>query len=548
MRARVDHLFFFLILNALVHGYLWDADFKLLCEKERLRLINETESLKNDTTFVCGQEYSKEKLPAASIKIPLTQCLQESPGWEKSKLQDPAQWAGPLVGFLLPSLGFIMAIPREWDLRVEKKSRLSGGFWIPIFWMAAILVALIIDTLLGVVIVFGWAGPFIAGAVHEAWVDHATLKKVKQRVEDRQIPITESDWFALAITLDGSFEASATQSQAQAQGQHGPAQFQTLQAQANLQPARAQTQTFADIVQEELAQQPNAVVFLNRLCTQLSPFGQQVGVPLLFYVGAFIYSLVDARARLRENNTAHSVAFGLWYFVFVLVAIAGSTVLGVGAPETMESVLAHRRLAPNGCKLKWLSGRRLELARWSELEIQDRWNNANTLHPDYKNIFHRSYIAVCSCLIALIIIAVPCGLAIAVSYHTPELGFSCRSVTVLTYLCAQTFLITLWFFHSSPILRQARDDPKKSRWLRALLWDISIAYFATGTISFSVALSGTIMQLVGVYRNCVCKAGLLYGLPTTHDISMASVLISTDTAEMREAASLWMNCGAAGII
>jgi hypothetical protein len=362
------------------------------------------------------------------------------------------------------------------------------------------------------------------------------LKKVKQRVEDLQIQITESDWFALAITLVGSFQASATQSQAPAQ------------AKANLQPAHAQGQTFADVVQEELAQQPNAVVFLNRLCIQLSPFGQQVGVPLLFYVGAFIYSLVDARARLGENNTAHSVAFGLWYFVFVLVAIAGSTVLGVGAPETMESVLAHRRFAPEGWKLKWLSERRLELARWSELEIQDQSNNTNTLHPDYKDIFHWSYIAVCSCFIALVIIAVPCGLAIAVSYHTPISGFGCRSATVLTYLCAQTFLITLWFFHSSPILRQARDDAKNSPLLRALLWEISIAYFATGTISFCVALSGTIMQLVGVYRNCVCKAGLLYGLPTTHDISMANVLISTDTAEMREAASLWMKCGAAGII
>jgi hypothetical protein len=152
MRARVAH-FFLLILNALVHGYLWDADFKSLCEKERLHLINETESLKNDTTFICGQEYSKERLPAASIKIPLNQCLQENPGWEKSKLNDPAQWAGPLVGFLLPSLGFIMAIPREWDLRVKKMSRLDGGYRISMSLMVVMLVMLLIDTLFGVAIV-----------------------------------------------------------------------------------------------------------------------------------------------------------------------------------------------------------------------------------------------------------------------------------------------------------------------------------------------------------------------------------------------------------
>jgi hypothetical protein len=65
---------------------------------------------------------------------------------------------------------------------------------------------------------------------------------------------------------------------------------------------------------------------------------------------------------------------------------------------------------------------------------------------------------------------------------------------------------------------------------------ISVAYFATGTITVVVTISGTIMQLLGICRNCICMAELWYGLPTTRDQSGAMVLLSTDTLENREAA------------
>lgn len=58
------------------------------------------------------------------------------------------------------------------------------------------------------------------------------------------------------------------------------------------------------------------------------------------------------------------------------------------------------------------------------------------------------------------------------------------------------------------------------------------------------------MQLLGVYRSCVCKAGLWYALPTTPAVARRGVrvLLSTDTAGAREAADLWIKCGEAGIV
>jgi hypothetical protein len=74
-----------------------------------------------------------------------------------------------------------------------------------------------------------------------------------------------------------------------------------------------------------------------------------------------------------------------------------------------------------------------------------------------------------------------------------------------------------------------------------------VVYYSTAFISSSIAMGGFIMQLVGVYRNCICKAGLRWGLPTTYDTAGAIVKVSTDTLLDREAAKSWMICGSIGL-
>ena len=40
-------------------------------------------------------------------------------------------------------------------------------------------------------------------------------------------------------------------------------------------------------------------------------FGSAVGAPVVFFVGAFIYNMVDIQTRLGDNDTAHALAFGM---------------------------------------------------------------------------------------------------------------------------------------------------------------------------------------------------------------------------------------------
>lgn len=42
-----------------------------------------------------------------------------------------------------------------------------------------------------------------------------------------------------------------------------------------------------------------------------SSFGSTVGAPVLFFLGGFVYTVLDADNTLGDNDTAHALAFGL---------------------------------------------------------------------------------------------------------------------------------------------------------------------------------------------------------------------------------------------
>jgi hypothetical protein len=96
---------------------------------------------------------------------------------------------------------------------------------------------------------------------------------------------------------------------------------------------------------------------------------------------------------------------------------------------------------------------------------------------------------------ANILILVPCLLAGLTSYYTPRVGLSCRSLTHLVYFLTQSVQIPVWM--ALGVHGDGRNDI-----VCALLW---IAAIILGLIAVFTSIGGTLMQLVGVYRNCLCK-------------------------------------------
>lgn len=275
--------------------------------------------------------------------------------------------------------------------------------------------ALIFDTVVGIVIAFGWAGPYIAATVYEAFVDWAILKRVGSKTHtlmksESRWQLTELERSALAVTLVRALDADA-------EGPDG--------------------ESIADVVKTELKQSFTACIFLKQSCLQLGPFGVHVGVPMVFYVAASIYALIDAQACLGDNDTAHSIAFGLWYYTIILIAIAISMVLSAGAAHIAKVAVVRRNLGYKDYRLRWICERRWELCRWSQKLLP------NDDEGRYYTEIFEQHDGLPSAAIAAVVLVVPLALAFAVAYLTPEIGLSCRSATVLAYAVSQVLLILL---------------------------------------------------------------------------------------------------------
>jgi hypothetical protein len=67
-------------------------------------------------------------------------------------------------------------------------------------------------------------------------------------------------------------------------------------------------------------------------------FGTPILGPVIFFLGAFVEGLFDAKDRKGDNDTANSIAFGIWYGIIILVAIFGAATIGVENPFTIESI------------------------------------------------------------------------------------------------------------------------------------------------------------------------------------------------------------------
>jgi len=139
---------------------------------------------------------------------------------------------------------------------------------------------------------------------------------------------------------------------------------------------------------------------------------------------------------------------------------------------------------------------------------------------------------------AFALIAIPLILAYLTSYYTPVIGLSCRTFTFILYFIFQAWLSALWLFD----FRFAEQTPL----LNEAGWPTP---FGVATVlgfagAAFTAITGTFLQLLGVFRNCKCS------------IPMANwadgrfrYVVSTNTPDMiYYAKQYWMPTGVASIV
>lgn len=239
----------------------------------------------------------------------------------------------------------------------------------------------------------------------------------------------------------------------------------------------------------------------TRLRTMLNcqySFGSMVGAPVVFFLGGFIFALLQSIQSIGDDDTALALAFGQWYMTIPHIAIISGLLLAGNNPNILEGVFATQRqkekeddlkilglnfgLAYPSCyKVAWQWHRGHNKLRWIDTLLETYGLNSEAGQTygapdgqddklrDLEQLRQVTTLVPLDWALILIMAAcllgVPFALAFVTAYHTPEVGLSCRSFTFLIYECAEVGQVFLWLWaYAGPSgkTRQRGHMPQRS--------------------------------------------------------------------------------------
>lgn len=202
-------------------------------------------------------------------------------------------------------------------------------------------------------------------------------------------------------------------------------------------------------------------------------FGSVIGAPVVFFLGGFIFALLQSLDTLGDEDIAEGLAFGQWYMTIPHIAIISGLLLAGNNPNILEGVLAVERkyrqdnitflgltygLAYPSCyKAASLWDRGYNKKQWLNTLISTYIVRSNAVYSgnedydkDIVDLKKKTTLSLSdwSFLLSLtmLLLGLPYILAFLTAYFTPEIGLSCRSLTFTIYLLVQIFQIILWLW------------------------------------------------------------------------------------------------------
>jgi hypothetical protein len=323
-----------------------------------------------------------------------------------------------------------------------------------------------------------------------------------------------------------------------------------------------------------------------RLKTMLgcqASFGASVGAPVAFFLGSFLFSVFSNLENLGDGDTSLSLAFGEWWMTIPHVAIVSGCLLAGNNPNTLEAIISgvkqlRKSTDPDSSGGFWNS---LKAAYapfyesvyqpvwgWERGRSKRNWIRAvqrkykrQTLDPSesrpiftrFKTLFENPFkdtkvedvpdIGIIGWLFliftASVLIVTPFVLAYVTSYYTPTIGLSCRTFTFLLYFVFQCCLTAVWF-HDFPNPKGHPLYYGNSKFKPTIFFLVTFICFLGSAFT---AIIGTFMQILGVYRNCLCN------IPMNHWSSRDfPFTVSSNSAQMIHYAKIyWLSTGIASI-
>ncbi|KAE9369771.1 hypothetical protein N431DRAFT_560521 [Stipitochalara longipes BDJ] len=509
--------------------------------------------------FPCGSDFN-----GTEVKASYTWCSIYCPGWQHSQADDAQEWVSPLVSFILPCLVFSTAIPRRRRLQVSDVLFRRNLHDIYMFILAPIrfIVAVVIvtlDYLIWLALCFAFAGPMILSGVFEAFLDSRILDFVAREGKKRlsKVMSTRLLYLILVGNLDFKWKSDTEK------GNDGD--------------------PWLDL--GRLLEKPDQEVELKlpSMVEVQNSYGTTVGVPIAFFCGGFVYNIFDIQTSLGNNDTAHALAFGMWWLIVPHMAIVSSLLLAGNNPFIFQTAVGARTIKhrpvlrifahayESRYKTEWLWFRGRSKFLWLHRTfLLDSTSSTSTpaatsnpaREPQLRKLKSAINFSILDwaqmLLITTILIFMPFILAFLTSFFTPTVGLSCRSMTFLVYFLAQMGQVALWVWVlscasisdsgilHSPMHRSKPGIPTLLSWIA--YWTLAALFIGT---SIFAAIGGTIMQLLGVYSNCLCALPVKYWGIRYTDSADAFVMLGSNSAADISAAQKWwmmMGCTATGFL
>lgn len=487
--------------------------------------------------YPCGATWQGDPAGAPSVKVSYTWCDQQCPGWQLSSSQKLNQWLQPFVGFIVPAVIFSLNVPRRRKLSLPDFVFPAEIFKNPVALLVACICALIaamivaIDTILWLCAVFALAGPLLLSGLYEAWIDKRVLDFVSEKIDNWHLELPTRARILLAVlvgnldldfawapTMDvarqlespSSIVASSRPPSTSHHANQEPSAPSALIAHAESSPKvslsapslraadRQQdgTNSISATTSETIAVArdnagstglpatiPQEMIHdvKTRLKSMLAcqySFGSTVGAPVVFYIGSFIYAVLEIRSLLGDNDTSHALAFGMWWSSIPHIAIVSGCLLAGNNPNTLAGITPPRgrlqRVSDNrhfwssltepllgvtdrvvgltyDAKYKpaWMWNRGRSKREWllrlcEEFQDHDRQDFLPALKAEI-SMGWLDWLTVS--VFAFLLFFIPCLFGFLTSFYTPQIGLSCRSLTFLMYGCAQTWLLLLWIWN-----------------------------------------------------------------------------------------------------
>ncbi|KAJ4393500.1 hypothetical protein N0V93_002712 [Gnomoniopsis smithogilvyi] len=199
-------------------------------------------------------------------------------------------------------------------------------------------------------------------------------------------------------------------------------------------------------------------------------FGSMVGAPVVFFIGGFIFALLQSLQTLGNEDIALALAFGQWYMIIPHIAIISGLLLAGNNPNILEGIVGTQRQEqdesirflgltynltyPSCYKVAWQWHRGHNKKLWIDKLLKTYLNRSAgedvVVSRDLKHLQSKTSLSfidwVVVLFLAALLLGVPFFLAFITAFYTPQVGLSCRSFTFLIYECSQLGQIFLWLW------------------------------------------------------------------------------------------------------